>query len=284
VGRAGPFGDVTRFAAKYRFPIALAVAVLVAVAVGGIRIDWRGIAALAGTAAALGLWHIATDRELGARISESLIAPGIVFIVVVCVLAGVFVPVGMYFFPSWTIRELGEWVLTCVVLSSVFGMVSLLTAWMFRARWAGSLISSIRTVGQPLWWAPTYSAINAIHELGSGHPAIDRYLAGSLLALAAAATTFTLAVLPHLEVRDRGLLVRGRLISWLNIERYEWEAATEAGELVVFSMRRPANAVLRLHVRRLFSILPSPRIRVPRESQDELEAILKRHLCEWPQS
>jgi hypothetical protein len=42
--------------------------------------------------------------------------------------------------------------------------------------------------------------------------------------------------------------------------------------------------VLRLHVSRLFPILPSPRIRIPKESQDELEAILKRHLSEWPQS
>ena len=47
---------------------------------------------------------------------------------------------------------------------------------------------------------------------------------------------------------------------------------------------RPSKAVLRLHVSRLFSILPSPRIRVPREHQEELEAILKRHLNDWPQA
>jgi hypothetical protein len=38
---------------------------------GRIQIDWRGIAIVAGTAATLGLWHLATDRELGARISET---------------------------------------------------------------------------------------------------------------------------------------------------------------------------------------------------------------------
>ena len=84
-------------------------------------------------------------------------------------------------------------------------------------------------------------------------------------------------------MRDRGLLHRGRLISWLNIESYEWESSAEPGALVVFSMR-PAKAVLRLHVSRLFSILPSPRIRVSKEHQEELEAILKRHLSDWPQS
>ena len=84
-------------------------------------------------------------------------------------------------------------------------------------------------------------------------------------------------------MRDRGLIHRGRLISWLNIEGYEWETSAEPGELVVFTMR-PSKAVLRLHVSRLFSILPQPRIRVPAERQEELEAILKRHLSDWPQS
>lgn len=84
-------------------------------------------------------------------------------------------------------------------------------------------------------------------------------------------------------MRDRGLLYRGRLISWLNIERYEWKASAKPGELVVLSMR-PAKHVLRLHVSRLFSILPSPRIPIPKEYQEELEAILKRHLSDWPQS
>jgi hypothetical protein len=37
-------------------------------------------------------------------------------------------------------------------------------------------------------------------------------------------------------------------------------------------------------VSRLFSILPSPRIRVSKEHIEELEAILKRHLSNWPQS
>lgn len=76
---------------------------------------------------------------------------------------------------------------------------------------------------------------------------------------------------------------RCRLISWLNIERYEWEGSAEPSELIVFSMR-PMKAVLRLRVSRLLSILPSPRIPVPKEHQEHLEAILKRHLSVWPQS
>jgi hypothetical protein len=111
----------------------------------------------------------------------------------------------------------------------------------------------------------------------------DVYLRDSLLALIIVLSLYTLIVLPYLEVRDRGLLHRGHLISWLDIERYEWESSAEPGELTVFSMR-PPKAVLRLHASRLFSILPPPRIRVPKEHREELEAILKRHLSHWPQS
>jgi hypothetical protein len=121
------------------------------------------------------------------------------------------------------------------------------------------------------------------HSQKSGTRVIDVYLGFSLLALIGVLSLYALIVLPHLEVRDRGLLYRGRLISWLNIERYEWESSFEPGELVVFSMRTE-KPVLRLHVSRLFSILPSPRIRVSKEHKEELEAILKRHLSDWPQS
>jgi hypothetical protein len=72
-----------------------------------------------------------------------------------------------------------------------------------------------------------------------------------MLALIVVLSVYTVVVLPFLEVRERGLLQRGRLISWLNIEGYAWESSAEPGELVVFSMR-PEKAVLRLHVSRLW--------------------------------
>ena len=77
-----------------------------------------------------------------------------------------------------------------------------------------------------------------------------------------------------LEVRDRGIVHGFQFISWLNIERYEWEPSQRRGERVI--------AVLRLHVVRRFSFLPSPRIRIF-EGKAELEAILKRHLSTWPE-
>ncbi len=289
VAKAGRFSDVARAGAKYRLSIALALTLLLAFATGGIRINWRGIAVVAGTAAALGLWHIATDRDLGARISETLVGPGVVVLIIACGIASLLVPMGMHFFPSWTGGQITVGVLTCGVLLGCLYITSLLTAWTFRARWAGSLVSSsIRTSNRPVWFPAALGLINCWNILravlrGSTDRDIARSFAVSLLGLVAVASIFTLVVLPYLEVRDRGLLYRGRLISWLNIERYEWEGSAEPGELIVFSMR-PTKAVLRLHVSRLFSILPSPRIPIPKERQEELEAILKRHLSDWPQS
>jgi hypothetical protein len=201
------------------------------------------------------------------------------------------VELGRYFFPSWAMSQIAGWVLTGGALIGILYMVSLLCAWAFRARWAGSLVHSIRTLTRPLWFYPVLLVMNSwniIRSLQRGlhtadRDAIDVYLGASMLTLIFVISIYSMIVLPFLEVRDRGLLHRGRLISWLNIESYEWESSAEPGELVVFSMR-PAKAVLRLHVSRLFSILPPPRIRVPQEHQEELEAILKRHLSDWPQS
>ncbi len=84
--------------------------------------------------------------------------------------------------------------------------------------------------------------------------------------------------------RDRGLLVNGQLISSLSIESYEWEGAQNTVGITTLAIRPQPKAVLRLHVRRLFAFLPTPRIRIPAEQQEALQAILKRHLSEWPQA
>jgi len=285
VAKGGRFSEMARAASKYRLSVALILALLLAVVMGGIRIDWRGIAVLAGAAAVLGLWHVATDRRLGAKLSESVLGPGIICVVIAACIAGLLVPLVMHFFPAWTGGQITRAVLTCGILFGFLYVTSLVTAWIFRERWAGSLVFSTRTSDRPWWLLPGVLLINSwnlITELLRG--AKDWYLNASVLGLIASLIVLAIVVLPFLEVRDRGLLHRGRLISWLNIERYEWETSAEPGELVVVSMRPAKAAVLRLHVSRLFSILPSPRIRIPIEYHADVELILKRHLSDWPQS
>ena len=286
VASPGRYSELMRVASKYRLGILLTLALLVAFLTGGIRIDSRGIALVAGTAVALGLWHLATDRELGARISETAFG-GAPFLVIVCgIVAGVLAELAVHFFPSWTGVQVAGWICTAGILVGFFYVVALLCAWAFRARWAGSRIYSIKVLERSVWADLVILvsvSFNSIRLLLGSHDVFEVYLGGSMLALLASCSFYAVLVAPYLEVRDRGLLYRGRLISWLNIERYEWESWPEPGELVVFSMR-PAKAVLRLHISRLFSILRSPRIRIPKECQDELEAILRHHLSEWPQS
>jgi eukaryotic-like serine/threonine-protein kinase len=112
VAKAGLFADSVRVASKYRFGILVGLVLLVAFITGGIRIDWRGIALVAGTAAALGLWHLATDRELGARISETGFGGATVVIIVGGIVVGVL----------W---KLGGWLLICGALLGFFYVVAL---------------------------------------------------------------------------------------------------------------------------------------------------------------
>ncbi len=52
------------------------------------------------------------------------------------------------------------------------------------------------------------------------------------------AILFACVLVQRLEVRDRGILLRSRLISWLNIERYEWEPSRLPGDLTSLSIAR----------------------------------------------
>jgi serine/threonine protein kinase len=296
--KTGRFPELVRFASKYRLGILLAFALLLAFIIGGIRIDWRAIALVAGAAAALGLWHLATDRELGARISETAFGDAPVLVLSYGVGAGVLC---VYFFSSWMRRE-SYWVLIGVALLESLFFVALFCKWASRARWAGSLICSIRTKDPPFWkfvlivGAESLALIKTLQLLNSlthhirdydaflyQRVALSAYQNAAVLVMFVVLGLYQVIVMPYLEVRDRGLLHGGRLFSWLNIESYEWESA-EPGEFGLLSVRPQAKMVLCLHVSRLFSILPSPRISVPRRHQEELEAILKRHLSEWPQS
>jgi serine/threonine protein kinase len=283
--------ELARAAGRHRLTIALSLSLLLALFVGGIRVDWRGIALVAGAAILLTLWHAATDRELGSRISETLYGRG-AFVFVACALVLVaLLSLATYFLPGWS----GEQVVNTAVLSGVligiayFG--TLLIAWMFRRRWAGSLVLSLkltdhRAISLLVFVANGPRIVRDVvregHKQGSSH-GLDLYANLALLILTAILVVYALVVFPKLEVRDRGILYCGRLISWLNIERYEWEDSALPGELISLSIARPRKAILRLYVTRRFTFLPPPRIRIAEGNRAELEMILNRHLSAWPE-
>jgi hypothetical protein len=265
---SGRLSELARVAGRHRLTITLGLALLLALFVGGIRVDWRGVGLVSGAALMLALWHAATDREMGPKISETLYGWG-AFVIAGC-FAFVVVLLGLAELVGYSIGTV------------YFG--TLLGAWLFRQRWAGSLVVSMRTT-DGRWFFPLF-VLAVIGLAGVAESIIggykpdtthELYTYAPFCALMAVLIICAFAVMPKLEVRDRGILYRGRLISWLNIERYEWEALPNE----VLSIR-PQKAVLRLYVTRRFSFLPPPRIRIREENREELEIILNRHLSAWP--
>jgi hypothetical protein len=129
------------------------------------------------------------------------------------------------------------------------------------------------------------NAVNVLfrerHRQATPH-GLSFYASIAWLTLIAVLWACLLGFFRKVEVRDRGILHRGRLISWLDIERYEWEPSAMPGELTSLSIARPQKAVLRLHVARRFTFLATPRIRISEGDREQLEMILNRHLSAWP--
>jgi hypothetical protein len=233
--QSGRLAELARAAGRHRLTIALGLSLLLALFIGGIRVDWRGFGLVAGAALLLILWHAATDRQLGARISEALGSGALFFFG--CV-AALFLLVSLvpYVLPGWS----GERVMnTAVLAASVVGIGyfgTLLCAWLFRQRWAGSLVLSMKTTDTRIAMVlvlPTYiSIIRDMAHLGNKKATLGLNLSATvaLATMMAVTVIYVLIVAPNLEVRDRGILHHGRLISWLNIERYEWEAAAVPGD------------------------------------------------------
>ena len=284
------FADLARIASKYRVSIVLILALFLAVLTGAIKVDYRGVALMVGAAALLGFWHVVTDKALGARISEWMHHRDFMLGIFASIVVLLLVRTGIFFFPAWHGGQISRMILLAVSTLGFLFICALLFPWFVRTRWAGSLVASIRldhgqrAIGV-LFLVLTlncWSALNSLQrDINKSEP--DLYIGVVFLLMVAVLVVYVWKVVPILEVRDRGLLYRGQLISWLNIERYEWESSAEPGELLALNLR-PDKSVLRLHVSRLFSIFPPTRITVPNERKEELEAILRRHLSEWPQS
>ena len=284
--RSSGLMELASWARHHRLALVAGSALLLALLTGGIRVDWRGIATIASAAAFLGVWHIATDRDLGARLSER-VAMGGWLVGAGLVIVGSALSLAHYLFPAASGDLVIRMVILLVASLGLVNTISLLIGWAGRSRWSGELVTSIRTEDRSMFLTGFLLFSSGAHmyrflwDSFNHRSPVDPYLMAVVLAFLVAMAVHIFMIFPHLEVRDRGLLHHGRLISWLNIDSYEWESTASPQDLIIFSMR-PKRVVLRLHVSRLFSILPAPRIHVPDDRQEELEAILKRHLGEWP--
>jgi hypothetical protein len=96
----------------------------------------------------LALWHAATDREMGSKMSETFYGSG-VFLFFVCALVLVaLLSLATYVLPGWSGERMAN---TAVLTGALIGIAyfgTLLCAWPFRQRWAGSLVLSLRSTEQ----------------------------------------------------------------------------------------------------------------------------------------
>ena len=280
--RSGRLAAIARAAGRYRLPIAVGLALLLALLIGGIRVDWRGLGLIAGAVLLIALWHAATDLKVGAKISESIYGQAAVLVGAISVL-------------SMMRSLLGKWegdakasaaVLAGGLIAIGYAGVMLIAFW-FRERWTGSLLARFRTSSErrkyvsiavsASWFAP------AFWRKGDDYISsrLDLWADAAVWVFIGLMLTWIWLVVPVLEVRDRGILHCGRLISWLNIERYEWEPAPQlSGGFLSLAIEAKPD-VLRLHVTRRFTFLQPVRIRIE-GGKEELEAILIRHLSAWP--
>jgi serine/threonine protein kinase len=289
--QSGRLSELARAAGRHKLSIALGLALLLALFIGGIRVDWRGIGLVGGAAALFALWHSATDRKLGSKVSETVYGSGM-FIFFSCALVLVaLLSLATYFLPAWSGELMAETAMLTGALIGTAYFGTLLGAWMLRERWAGSLVLSMRTTDQVVMtlFVLASNGLNGVNLLfREGHSqaaphGLSFYAGVAWLTLIAVLWACLLVFFQKIEVRDRGILHRGRLISWLNIERYEWEPSAMPGELTTLSIARPQKAVLRLHVARRFTFLATPRIRISEGDREQLEMILNRHLSAWPE-
>jgi serine/threonine protein kinase len=263
--QAGPGYRAGKFIRR-RLPWILIVAALVAVFTsGGITIHRNGALAIGGCLTALGLWYLATNREVGRRIAESeffyTYLPPRAFLVTI---AGLVVqkPFAIFFA-----------ILSPIIFRQVAG-------WFGRRRSAGNFILDLSELAPFLSLLCFANIVVGVIELWR-QPSAWYYPLGYVSA--------GMVAFLHgkLEIRVGGIMYAGSLYAWENIERYEWEMEFKEKQYGLISLgltksTQVPKETIRLHLRRSIQFLPPVRIPMPNGRREDMEALLKRYLSEWP--
>ncbi len=263
--QASPAYRSAKFLRRHLPWIVVCAAAIALLASGGITIHKEGAVTIGACLAALGLWYLATNREMGRRIAESeflyTYLPPRSFLLTVAGMA-VQKPYALFFA-----------VLTPMVFRQAAG-------WFGRRRSAGILVLDLTERIPFLGWL-CFGNI----ALGVFAVSLQQRAWYYLLGYASAGTFAYLH--GKLEVRVGGIMYSGSLYPWENIESYEWEMEfkekmTGITTLGLTKYREGPKNTLRLHVRRSIQFLPPVRIPVPDGRRGEMETMMKRYLSDWP--
>ena len=275
---------IGRFVHRFRIQILLGAALVIAVATGALRVSGAGIVYFTVAAALIGIWTVAADRHLGAKAYEIIIEdlPLISFSAFVAIVIGLFV---------WESQSPGAsiWYAQHLFIVATLLIVVRGCRWATRGRRTGQLVARGKRVRYGLvplilflfiamspfsiesrkGAVAGWNAANRTHNLPPAQPAIETYGISSdinLNILFATVIAYQFLIRRYWEIRQNGILIGGRFISWLRIESYHWSAP---GRLV-------------LTVRGPISLFPVATLKMDPSRQSEIDAHLRRQLSEWP--
>jgi hypothetical protein len=267
----------------------LGTAFLAAVVTGSIRVQWSGLAYFAAGLVLLGLWRAAIDRRLGSRLVEFYSgAPLLVLLVVIAIAVTSFgisllsmklPPPVPWFTPLW--------LFSIVTSATILFCLMRIGSWFFGRRCAGDVLLEVKVyfpyVRAFLVCSAANSVLSAVKlfvHLGEG-AAVDPhdvlYFIGCVTI-----TLFMVVALRPLEIRERGIIIVGRLIPWVNVRGYSWEPYSDPWGLTQLRINQEQE-VMKLDIRRVFHFLPPMGIPIARDHRPAVEAIMSRHLSLWPQ-
>jgi len=261
------FYRIGKFLQRYRIWVIAALAMAAALGTGVVTIRPVGLLYLGGALLTFGLWYAVTDRIMGRRIAgNSFWAENEIhgFLAFAVGIAGSVLLLRL--FPRAWFGVLAYGLCAIMVCPQAIG-------WLTRERRAGRLLLDLNRPRKKflyLWALPMIgflciacfartanSILKALTVVG--------YCGGYLI------------IDGRLEIREKGIVSRGRLLRWGNIESYEWISE-------VVGWGKPSPVVLKVHVRRLLKALPPTKIPIPPEWREAADAVLSRYLSDWPRA
>ncbi len=253
---------------RHRGLVTGAAAVLAAVLSGAVKLHLAAVYYALGAGLLFLVWYVLTDRELQRKIAGSVLmrwAPGVL-------MALVFLPM-MPFFRKGPVLHLVQTVWGTVVLLVVTGYC---LAWFLRKRWTGALLADIsgpKKIWMMLVFATGAQFFAYLLDIFQGNKAWRTYLGQDIFQLALCGAMYLSF---KKEIRQAGILTGGHLIRWGSIRSWSWIEGPPLPE------GQPPWVTLKLDLYRPMPLLATARIRMGGAQRESVEAIISRHLGNWP--
>ncbi|MBL8222216.1 MAG: hypothetical protein JNL62_23470, partial [Bryobacterales bacterium] len=277
----GRFDAAAQLITRHKVTLALGTASALALLTGAIQVELTALFYLAAACLLLALWYAATDRRIGAWIHDHVYGGEPLFILLVlAVLFG-----AMYWadrIPFLRSRYGEGWTIIAGFFLASLYLGGMLINWRMRERWAGELLMRTQRnkAAAALIALAAFNTTNLVARfVRTDRPELVLIPFALFIVLG---FLYAWNIVAFVEIRGRGLLAQGALISWLEIYDYAWE--TKYGVTTLLSPQLPEELLyLRLNVRRRIPILrPYIRIPIPYDDVERVEQFVKEHLAVWP--